>query len=238
MPATRKESPPGPKSVPKAMVKPATHRTKPRPKPVPIPAGVPAWVPMPSRSLTPGETFAGVTAAQVCTSGWAGAHRDVSSSLRSEVYAEYGFVNTSGTYEVDHLISLELGGDNSIRNLWPEKNDHPQGAINTKDLLENRLHNLVCSGSMSLHAAQTLISTNWYAAYKKYGGAHYSGSTTHTTSAPHAAPTHRAPATHSSGAMYYPNCAAVRAAGAAPLSSGDPGYSRKLDRDGDGVACE
>ncbi|MFT2816740.1 DUF1524 domain-containing protein [Leifsonia sp. A12D58] len=37
---------------------------------------------------------------------------------------------------------------------------------------------------------------------------------------------------------YYENCTAVRAAGAAPIYAGDPGYSRKLDRDGDGVACE
>lgn len=36
----------------------------------------------------------------------------------------------------------------------------------------------------------------------------------------------------------YPNCAAVRAAGKAPLRRGQPGYSPKLDRDGDGVACE
>lgn len=38
--------------------------------------------------------------------------------------------------------------------------------------------------------------------------------------------------------VYYKNCAAVRAAGAAPIHTGDPGYSRKLDRDGDGIACE
>jgi hypothetical protein len=37
---------------------------------------------------------------------------------------------------------------------------------------------------------------------------------------------------------YYANCAAVRAAGAAPIHRGEPGYSRKLDRDGDGIACE
>jgi len=36
----------------------------------------------------------------------------------------------------------------------------------------------------------------------------------------------------------YANCGAVRAAGADPIGAGDPGYSRKLDRDGDGVACE
>ena len=39
-------------------------------------------------------------------------------------------------------------------------------------------------------------------------------------------------------ASYYPNCAAARAAGAAPLYAGQPGYSSNLDRDGDGVACE
>lgn len=40
------------------------------------------------------------------------------------------------------------------------------------------------------------------------------------------------------GAAYYPNCAAARAASAAPVRVGDPGYSRRLDRDGDGVGCE
>ncbi|HEY8827344.1 MAG TPA: DUF1524 domain-containing protein [Jatrophihabitantaceae bacterium] len=38
--------------------------------------------------------------------------------------------------------------------------------------------------------------------------------------------------------VYYPNCSAVRAAGKAPLHSGQPGYRAGLDRDGDGVACE
>ncbi|WP_323374242.1 excalibur calcium-binding domain-containing protein [Corynebacterium pygosceleis] len=36
----------------------------------------------------------------------------------------------------------------------------------------------------------------------------------------------------------FSNCREARAAGAAPLYAGSPGYSRKLDRDGDGVACE
>jgi hypothetical protein len=39
-------------------------------------------------------------------------------------------------------------------------------------------------------------------------------------------------------AAYYANCTAVRAAGKAPLLLGQPGYSTKLDRDGDGIACE
>ena len=36
----------------------------------------------------------------------------------------------------------------------------------------------------------------------------------------------------------YANCSEARAAGEAPVRAGDPGYSRKLDRDGDGVGCE
>jgi hypothetical protein len=38
--------------------------------------------------------------------------------------------------------------------------------------------------------------------------------------------------------VYYANCTAVRAAGAAPIHRGDPGYAAKLDRDGDGIGCE
>lgn len=38
--------------------------------------------------------------------------------------------------------------------------------------------------------------------------------------------------------VHYANCSAARAAGAAPVRRGDPGYSTKLDRDGDGVGCE
>ncbi|MEU3301588.1 excalibur calcium-binding domain-containing protein [Streptomyces sp. NPDC006678] len=40
------------------------------------------------------------------------------------------------------------------------------------------------------------------------------------------------------GSVYYRNCDAARDAGAAPVRTGDPGYGRHLDRDGDGVACE
>jgi hypothetical protein len=38
--------------------------------------------------------------------------------------------------------------------------------------------------------------------------------------------------------VYYKNCDAARAAGAAPILRGQPGYAPKLDRDGDGVACD
>lgn len=38
--------------------------------------------------------------------------------------------------------------------------------------------------------------------------------------------------------VYYPNYAAARTAGAAPVRRGDPGYGRHLDRDNDGIGCE
>lgn len=37
---------------------------------------------------------------------------------------------------------------------------------------------------------------------------------------------------------YYPNCASARAAGAAPIHRGEPGYRPPLDADDDGIACE
>ncbi len=46
------------------------------------------------------------------------------------------------------------------------------------------------------------------------------------------------PQQQSGSSVYYQNCTAVRAAGAAPLYQGQPGYRSALDRDHDGVACE
>ncbi|MFD7407945.1 excalibur calcium-binding domain-containing protein [Streptomyces sp. NPDC059866] len=40
------------------------------------------------------------------------------------------------------------------------------------------------------------------------------------------------------GSVYYENCAAARAAGAAPVHQGEPGYGSHLDRDGDGTGCD
>ena len=51
-------------------------------------------------------------------------------------------------------------------------------------------------------------------------------------------PAETLPPTVQEPSVSYANCAAVRAAGAAPIYAGQPGYSSKLDRDGDGVACE
>ena len=48
----------------------------------------------------------------------------------------------------------------------------------------------------------------------------------------------RPPAAGTSSPVFYANCAAVRAADEVPLRRGEPGYSRALDTNGDGIACE
>jgi endonuclease YncB( thermonuclease family) len=59
-----------------------------------------------------------------------------------------------------------------------------------------------------------------------------------SASAPAPRPAPPAPAPAPAPGVSYANCDAARAAGAAPLYTGQPGYAPKLDRDGDGVACE
>jgi hypothetical protein len=66
-------------------------------------------------------------------------------------------------------VSLELGGSNAIANLWPEPYAGRWGA-RTKDVLENRLHDLVCDGRLRLRAAQRLEARNWVAAYRRFVG--------------------------------------------------------------------
>lgn len=71
-------------------------------------------------------------------------------------------------YEEDHLIPLELGGSpTSVKNLWPQPRYIVWGAAR-KDAFENRMHELVCSGVVSLALAQRLFATNWIAGYQRY----------------------------------------------------------------------
>jgi hypothetical protein len=97
----------------------------------------------------------------ICTPGYAKSVRNVTTAEKTAVYAEYGVTShPTGTYEVDHLISLELGGSNDIANLWPELAD-PRPGFHKKDRVENELHDRVCDGRMTLAQAQQAIATNW-----------------------------------------------------------------------------
>ena len=120
---------------------------------------------LPDRACTPGAAFASVTARQVCTRGYAGGVRHVPDSIKRAVYARYGIGSHSpGQYEVDHLVSLELGGSNAIKNLWPEAAE-PRPGFHEKDKVENYLHARICHGQMRLRVAQRLIATNWLSVY-------------------------------------------------------------------------
>jgi hypothetical protein len=116
---------------------------------------------LPDRTCTPGATFPQVTARQVCVRGYSSRVRNVPESEKRTVYARYGIAtHTPGQYEVDHFISLELGGSNAIANLWPEAAE-PRPGFHEKDKVENYLHARVCDGQMTLRHAQKLIATNW-----------------------------------------------------------------------------
>lgn len=123
---------------------------------------------LPNAALTPGATRA-VTLHEVCTPGAAGRARGVSRATKRVVFARYHVTARPGAYEVDHLISLELGGSNDVLNLWPQPY---WGSMNAhdKDRLENQLHALVCAGTVPLEEAQRAIARNWILALTVYGG--------------------------------------------------------------------
>lgn len=129
-----------------------------------------AGIPMPNPVLTPGDVLT-QDVSTICTVGYTTTVRDVSDATKELVYDSYGLFNHApGAYEIDHLISLELGGSNDVRNLWPEPYNDPHGAYQ-KDVLENKLHDLVCAGALDIGVAQQAIATDWYGAYLTYGNA-------------------------------------------------------------------
>lgn len=117
---------------------------------------------------TPGATL-DVGVQDICTPGYSKKVRNVPAPVKRDVYASYAIPgHVPGEYEVDHLISLELGGSNSIRNLWPQSYLTTPWNAHVKDALENKLHRDVCDGTVNLATAQYDIASDWIAAYQKY----------------------------------------------------------------------
>src|SRR5258708_30834036 len=116
---------------------------------------------LPDFDCSPGAVFPTVTVKEICVAGYSSTVRNVPESVKRQVFAEYGITtHMSGEYEVDHLISLELGGSNDIANLWPEAAE-PSPGFHQKDIVENFLHEQVCNGLLSLSEAQKVIATDW-----------------------------------------------------------------------------
>jgi hypothetical protein len=123
---------------------------------------------LPDPQLTPGATLE-VTTSDICVPGYTKKVRSVPAAVKKQVYAAYGIQDHApGDYEVDHLIPLELGGSNTVKNLWPQSFQTQPWNAHVKDHLENELHRLVCAGELELKTAQHDIATDWIAAYRKY----------------------------------------------------------------------
>lgn len=123
---------------------------------------------LPDPACTPGDAIPNVAAKDICVSGYTATVRNVPNSIKAQVFKEYGMDNKNAPCpcEIDHFISLELGGSNDIKNLWPEPYANPEGA-RVKDQVENYLRRQVCLGNITLDAAQEAISHDWTRIYKE-----------------------------------------------------------------------
>ena len=127
----------------------------------------PAYLPNPR--LTPGDTF-DVTKDDLCGPNRVDRNRGIPVALKRQVFDRYGIgPNSPGLYDVEHLIPANLGGSNSIKNLWPQP-VAGEWSHALKDKLEHRLYKMVCGGELDLKTAQQEIASDWVRAYKKYAG--------------------------------------------------------------------
>jgi hypothetical protein len=120
----------------------------------------------PDPKLTPGVVDQTATAATVCAKGYSAKTRHVTEGAKKEVFRRYGidWAKRAG-YEVDHFISIELGGKNDTENLWPEPYQGVNPNARQKDQVEDDLHRRVCAGKMTLQEAQRRILTDWVVEY-------------------------------------------------------------------------
>lgn len=159
---------------------------------VPLPTVVaPTWAPaprskttgcvsrggLPDPACTPGAidprvgpTTTGVT---ICASGYTAKVRppvSVTDRIKRDQMAAYGLQGRPpGDYELDHLVSLELGGASSdVANLWPQPWTG-EGNAHQKDAVEMQLKREVCGGVVSLADAQRMIAADWLAVYRGRG---------------------------------------------------------------------
>ena len=135
---------------------------------------------LPNTKLTPGLINPAVTQgtirSTICVSGWTATVRPPASYTNTLKYNQlHSGYNLAGDlnmkhYEEDHIVPLEVGGHpSSPLNLFPQPRNIKLSAY-LKDQLENRIHQLICSGRLSLKVAQAVFLTNWEKGYSKYLG--------------------------------------------------------------------
>jgi hypothetical protein len=129
-------------------------------------AGIGNTPSLPMPSLTPGSVAA-LTSSELCDG--ARPSRLVPIATRDRVLASYRMQDVAAdAYELDALITPELGGTTNAENLWPQMYASPVWNARVKDELELLLPQLVCRGEVDLARAQKEIATDWIAAYKRY----------------------------------------------------------------------
>jgi hypothetical protein len=125
---------------------------------------------LPNNFLTPGDTKK-VTKEQVCAPDYLSTIKPIKDSMKAQAFERYGLRADKADADVlDHLVPLELGGTDDLENLWPQPAKGEWNAAQ-KDALEQKLHAMVCDGTMTLKQAQTALKKNWVAAYTQYVGA-------------------------------------------------------------------
>jgi hypothetical protein len=118
---------------------------------------------LPDSTITPGAVRETV-AAKICGTRTK-AFRHTTEATKRRVYEVYGILtHQQGQYEIDHLIPLELGGKDTISNLWPEPAT-PQPGFHQKDLTENAAHRALCTGRLSADSAQRWIAHDFPSMY-------------------------------------------------------------------------
>ncbi len=121
--------------------------------------------PLPDFDCTPGAIFENATKEKICVSGYSKTVRIVSQSTKEDIYKSYGIKSRKpGQYQVDHFVSLALGGSNELANLWPEAAE-PYPGYNEKNLVTNYLREQVCEKNLPLNQAQYMISWGWVDTY-------------------------------------------------------------------------
>ncbi len=130
---------------------------------------------IPDPTLTPGVVTP-MDVQIICATKWGADKRHVTTAMRRQVFASYGLsgnldpsCKSKRHFEIDHLVSRELGGADDILNLWPQCHAGRWNAT-LKDRLENRLHKEVCQGTIALKQAQNEIRTDWRIPYRRYFG--------------------------------------------------------------------
>ncbi len=136
-----------------------------------------AYLPLPDPSCTPGALNPDVTQSTIgqtiCVSGWTSTVRPPTSytnPLKQQGISDYGYSDTNmSDYEEDHFLPLELGGSpRDPKNLWPEPHSGSENSY-SKDSVENALKKAVCSGEVTLSAAQNAMLANWTTAESVLG---------------------------------------------------------------------